>query len=109
MDGVEMIGAALAVDLSIEAANGEHMSEPVDFRRCVAEFPRTSARTFFPLGFSPRVGSVQSLEPPTVMLTSFMSAAIEQTKQENGGAEVLRSGPFQGYSGLKQSNSLTVG
>ncbi|KAK9334328.1 hypothetical protein V1521DRAFT_470884 [Lipomyces starkeyi] len=103
MDGVEMIGAALAVNVSIEAANGEHMSALVDFRRCAAEFPRTSARTFFPLGFSPRVGSVQSLEPPTIMLTSFLSATIEQTKQENGGAEVLRSGPFQVYSVLKQS------
>ncbi|KAK9357307.1 hypothetical protein V1504DRAFT_464993, partial [Lipomyces starkeyi] len=86
MDGVEMICTALAVNVSIEAANGVHLSALVDFRRCVAEFPRTSARTFFPLGFSPRVGSVQSLEPPTAMLTSFLSATIEQTKQENGGA-----------------------
>ncbi|KAK9334360.1 hypothetical protein LIPSTDRAFT_76776 [Lipomyces starkeyi NRRL Y-11557] len=103
MNGVEMVGTALALNVGVTDRHGHHLSSLVDFRRSVAEFPQISSRTFFPLGFSPRVGNVQSTEPSVSLFTDLLSGIIEQTKAENSGNEVVRAGPFQIYSMLKQS------
>ncbi|KAK9241472.1 hypothetical protein V1506DRAFT_273372, partial [Lipomyces tetrasporus] len=73
MDGVEMVGTALAMNVSVTDRDGHHLTSLADFRRCAAEFPVRSSRTFFPLGFSPRVGNVQSTEPPVSLLTDLLS------------------------------------
>ncbi|KAK9481730.1 hypothetical protein V1527DRAFT_516379 [Lipomyces starkeyi] len=103
MDGVEMVGTALALNVGVTDRHGHHLSSLVDFHRCVAEFPEISSRTFFPLRFLPRVGHVQSTEPPVSLFADLLSGIIEQTKAENSGNEVVRAGPFQMYSMLKQS------
>jgi len=76
-------------------------------RECIEdEYPTQADRRgfqFFPLGLSPRAGNFQARKPLRLLMEEVFDEMIAKTAAENSNRKVVRPGPMQGYSLLKQA------
>ncbi len=110
LDNILNISYALATNINCLDASSPDPNNKLarcllaDRNLVLREYHSPQEFTFYPLAFHPAYGNFSSPQPPAFLVDNVLAVMRENVRFQNNGADALRYGYFQAYSGHQEQH-----